>query len=105
MAKPKAPPVAKDIPVGVLQTAVAFLEYDHAALDANMHARQEPESEDLARTAHMAGEDRETVRRYLADAIIDADPTLEARIRKVVKFSARLLSNGAIIGEGVKSHG
>lgn len=80
----------------LFEMAVSLLEHMRWSNDAYVRSRQNPESRDLAREAHMLAENMETVRRCLADAIIDLRLDLNERVRAVCPFPAYTHTKGSI---------
>lgn len=75
------------------EAALAYIEARAMVVDLTVGARSaaragDPNASQLEDEAFDWGEREETRRRELADAIIRADPQMETRVRKFVRFAA-----------------
>lgn len=77
--------------------AVEFLERDTKALEARVKWNNDLDDDEAYKASHMAAEYKETARRMLADAVIEADRDMTDRVRKVVKFPANSVPRGSVM--------
>ncbi len=68
--------------------ALVLLELDAEFVEASIKSAANPEDRALCALVGLLGDQRETARRMLGDAIIKSRPDLRSRVREVVKFSA-----------------
>lgn len=73
-----------------------LLEHMRWSTDAYVRAAQEPKNDVLYARAHDLGENLETVKRHVADALIDLNLPMNDRIRAVCPFSATVVTQGSI---------
>jgi hypothetical protein len=86
----------------IIEAALAYLEAREATakamLDAKMASKaNDPNADQLDAMAGDCAEAEETARRVLGDAIIRADPKMQERVRKTVRFSADDTGIGVLI--------
>lgn len=80
----------------LIEMAVCLLEHMRWSNDAYVRSRQDPANDDLYCKAHDLSEGLETVKRCLADAIIDVRLDLNDRVRAVCPFPAYTHTSGSI---------
>jgi hypothetical protein len=80
----------------LIEMAVCLLEHMRWSNDAYFRAKEDPKNDALYCAAHDLSENLETVRRCLADAIIDVRLDLNDRVRAVCPFPAYMHSSGSI---------